>query len=140
MIERKLIRVNPSLSRTTAMSDGKNAWRLLVLLSPRILLLDEATSALDTQSEGIVQDALDKAAAGLWSNRFIFHLVFYFEFHVGRTTITTAHRLSTIRDADVIHVMGDGFIVEWCLQPLGIGAKASRRHRTTLGGRERSGG
>ncbi|PBK74780.1 P-loop containing nucleoside triphosphate hydrolase protein [Armillaria solidipes] len=64
-----------------------------IVSDPRILLLDEATSALDTQSEGIVQDALDKAAAG-------------------RTTITIAHRLSTIKDADVIFVMGDGLVVE----------------------------
>lgn len=64
-----------------------------IVSDPRILLMDEATSALDTQSEGIVQDALDKAAAG-------------------RTTITIAHRLSTIKDADVIFVMGDGLVVE----------------------------
>ncbi|PPQ96673.1 hypothetical protein CVT26_010302 [Gymnopilus dilepis] len=64
-----------------------------IVSDPRILLLDEATSALDTQSEGIVQDALDKAAAG-------------------RTTITIAHRLSTIKDADVIYVMGDGQVLE----------------------------
>ncbi|KZT73923.1 ste6-like protein [Daedalea quercina L-15889] len=64
-----------------------------VVSDPRILLLDEATSALDTQSEGIVQDALDKAAAG-------------------RTTITIAHRLSTIKDADCIYVMGDGLLLE----------------------------
>ncbi|KAK0201833.1 P-loop containing nucleoside triphosphate hydrolase protein [Desarmillaria ectypa] len=64
-----------------------------IVSDPRILLLDEATSALDTQSEGVVQDALDKAAAG-------------------RTTITIAHRLSTIKDADVIFVMGDGLVVE----------------------------
>ncbi|KIK69504.1 hypothetical protein GYMLUDRAFT_33870 [Collybiopsis luxurians FD-317 M1] len=64
-----------------------------IVSDPRVLLLDEATSALDTQSEGIVQDALDKAAAG-------------------RTTITIAHRLSTIRDADVIFVMGDGVVLE----------------------------
>ncbi|KAJ7288261.1 P-loop containing nucleoside triphosphate hydrolase protein [Mycena rebaudengoi] len=64
-----------------------------IVSDPRILLLDEATSALDTQSEGVVQDALDKAAAG-------------------RTTITIAHRLSTIKDADVIFVMGDGLVLE----------------------------
>ena len=64
-----------------------------IVSDPRILLLDEATSALDTQSEGVVQDALDKAAAG-------------------RTTITIAHRLSTIKDADIIHVMGDGLVLE----------------------------
>jgi len=64
-----------------------------IVSDPRILLLDEATSALDTQSEGIVQDALDKAAAG-------------------RTTITIAHRLSTIKDADIIHVMDDGIVLE----------------------------
>ncbi|KAF8798991.1 multidrug resistance protein 1 [Phlegmacium glaucopus] len=64
-----------------------------IVSDPRILLLDEATSALDTQSEGIVQDALDKASAG-------------------RTTITIAHRLSTIKDADVIYVMGDGLVLE----------------------------
>ncbi|KAF9230695.1 P-loop containing nucleoside triphosphate hydrolase protein, partial [Melanogaster broomeanus] len=64
-----------------------------IVSNPRILLLNEATSALDTQSEGIVQDALDKAAAG-------------------RTTITIAHRLSTIKDADCIYVMGDGLVLE----------------------------
>ncbi|KAI5121086.1 hypothetical protein M0805_008599 [Coniferiporia weirii] len=64
-----------------------------IVSDPRILLLDEATSALDTQSEGIVQDALDKAAAG-------------------RTTITIAHRLSTIMDADRIFVMGQGLVLE----------------------------
>jgi ATP-binding cassette subfamily B (MDR/TAP) protein 1 len=64
-----------------------------IVSDPRILLLDEATSALDTQSEGVVQDALDRAAAG-------------------RTTITIAHRLSTIRDADHIYVMGAGEVLE----------------------------
>ncbi|KAG7444173.1 P-loop containing nucleoside triphosphate hydrolase protein [Guyanagaster necrorhizus] len=64
-----------------------------IVSDPKILLLDEATSALDTQSEGIVQDALYKVAAG-------------------RTTITVAHRLSTIKDADTIYVMGDGLVIE----------------------------
>ncbi|EIN12716.1 P-loop containing nucleoside triphosphate hydrolase protein [Punctularia strigosozonata HHB-11173 SS5] len=64
-----------------------------IVSDPKILLLDEATSALDTQSEGIVQNALDKAAEG-------------------RTTITIAHRLSTIKDADCIYVMGGGVVLE----------------------------
>ncbi|KAH9483459.1 ABC multidrug transporter mdr1 [Psilocybe cubensis] len=64
-----------------------------IVSDPKILLLDEATSALDTHSEGIVQDALDKASKG-------------------RTTITIAHRLSTVQDADVIFVMSDGQVLE----------------------------
>ncbi|ODV91346.1 hypothetical protein CANCADRAFT_32011 [Tortispora caseinolytica NRRL Y-17796] len=64
-----------------------------IVSNPKILLLDEATSALDTESEGIVQDALDKAAKS-------------------RTTIIIAHRLSTIKDADKIVVMKDGRIME----------------------------
>ena len=64
-----------------------------IISNPRILLLDEATSALDTKSEGIVQDALDKASNG-------------------RTTIVIAHRLSTIKDADKIVVMNKGEILE----------------------------
>ncbi|CAB4489205.1 unnamed protein product [Rhizophagus irregularis] len=64
-----------------------------IVKDPKILLLDEATSALDTQSEGIVQDALDKASKN-------------------RTTIVIAHRLSTIRNATKIVVMNHGVIVE----------------------------
>lgn len=64
-----------------------------IVSNPKILLLDEATSALDTKSEGIVQDALDKAAKS-------------------RTTIVIAHRLSTIKDADKIVVMSKGEILE----------------------------
>ncbi|KAA0184398.1 hypothetical protein HAZT_HAZT005366 [Hyalella azteca] len=56
---------------------------------PKVLLLDEATSALDNQSESIVQNALDKARQG-------------------RTTIIVAHRLTTIRSADVIVALKDG--------------------------------
>ncbi len=64
-----------------------------LIRKPRLLLLDEATSALDTQSERIVQKALDEMA-------------------LSRTTIAVAHRLSTIRHADVIFVMEDGKIAE----------------------------
>ncbi|KAF8176085.1 P-loop containing nucleoside triphosphate hydrolase protein [Pholiota molesta] len=60
----------------------------------RAIVSDPATSALDTRSEGIVQNALDKAAAG-------------------RTTIVVAHRLSTVRDADRIYVMGQGEVLEY---------------------------
>ena len=60
---------------------------------PRVLVLDEATSALDTTSERLVQDALARLMAG-------------------RTTFVVAHRLSTIRSADLIAVMRDGRIVE----------------------------
>uniref|UniRef100_A0A8B9TMI8 Phosphatidylcholine translocator ABCB4 n=1 Tax=Anas platyrhynchos TaxID=8839 RepID=A0A8B9TMI8_ANAPL len=61
--------------------------------NPKILLLDEATSALDTESESVVQAALDKAREG-------------------RTTIVVAHRLSTVRNADLIAVFESGVITE----------------------------
>ncbi|KAL8932767.1 MAG: hypothetical protein Q9216_006688 [Gyalolechia sp. 2 TL-2023] len=64
-----------------------------LIRKPRVLLLDEATSALDTQSERLVQATLDEAAAS-------------------RTTISVAHRLSTIRNADAIFVFADGRIAE----------------------------
>ena len=64
-----------------------------ILKNPKILILDEATSALDTESEKIVQDALDKLM-------------------VGRTSFVIAHRLSTIKNADQILVLNHGVIEE----------------------------
>ena len=64
-----------------------------ILKNPPILILDEATSALDTESEKIVQEALDRLTGS-------------------RTTIAIAHRLSTIKNADEICVMHEGRIVE----------------------------
>ncbi|KAK9086195.1 hypothetical protein Syun_028589 [Stephania yunnanensis] len=64
-----------------------------VLKDPRILLLDEATSALDTESERVVQEALDRIM-------------------LKRTTVIVAHRLSTIRNAHVIAVLHQGKLVE----------------------------
>lgn len=63
------------------------------LKNPEILILDEATSALDNASEIIIQESLDKLAEG-------------------RTTITIAHRLTTIEDSDRIYVLDDGKIIE----------------------------
>jgi ATP-binding cassette subfamily B protein len=64
-----------------------------LLRDPRVLVLDEATSALDTETERAVQKAFDNLAQG-------------------RTTITIAHRLSTVRDADQIVVLDHGHIAE----------------------------
>ena len=64
-----------------------------ILKNPPILILDEATASLDTASERLVQEALDKLMCN-------------------RTTISIAHRLSTVRNADEIIVMDEGRIVE----------------------------
>ncbi len=64
-----------------------------LLKDPKILLLDEATSSLDAESEKLVQEALDRLM-------------------VGRTCVVVAHRLSTIRNADIIAVVQGGKIVE----------------------------
>lgn len=64
-----------------------------IVKAPKILLLDEATSALDAESERVVQDALERVM-------------------VNRTTVVVAHRLSTIKSADLIAVVKNGVIVE----------------------------
>jgi subfamily B ATP-binding cassette protein MsbA len=87
-----------------------------LLKDPRILILDEATSSLDAESEGLVQEALERLMKG-------------------RTTLIIAHRLSTIRKADRILVLSDGRIVEQGTHEelLGRGEAYTRLYRLQQG-------
>ena len=88
-----LTRVGPGGGRLSGGQRQRIALARALLRNPRILLLDEATSALDAESEAAVQSALARLRAG-------------------RTTIVVAHRLSTVRDADLVVAMADGQVVE----------------------------
>ncbi len=85
--------VGPSGGRLSGGQRQRVALARALLRNPRVLLLDEATSALDAESEALVQEAL-------------------FRLRRGRTTIIVAHRLSTVRDADLVVVMAEGRAVE----------------------------
>ena len=85
--------VGPSGGRLSGGQRQRVALARALLRDPRVLLLDEATSALDAESEAAVQAALERLRRG-------------------RTTIVVAHRLSTVRDADLVVVLADGRTVE----------------------------
>ena len=85
--------VGPSGGRLSGGQRQRISLARALLRNPRILLLDEATSALDAESEALVQHALARLRQG-------------------RTTLIVAHRLSTVRDADLVVVMAEGRAVE----------------------------
>lgn len=85
--------VGPRGSRLSGGQKQRVAICRALIRNPAIMLLDEATSALDSQSEVVVQAALEAARKG-------------------RTSIAIAHRLSTVKDCDMILVAGEGTILE----------------------------
>ncbi|CAK7271764.1 hypothetical protein SEPCBS57363_004789 [Sporothrix epigloea] len=88
---------NTNLGNRAVSLSGGQKQRLAIaralLRNPRVLLLDETTSFLDSETEKIIQATLERVAQG-------------------RTTVAVAHRLSTVQNADVIYVLGDGAVLE----------------------------
>ena len=101
--------------RGTQLSGGQKqrlAIARALIGDPKVLLLDEATSALDTESEALVQEALDKVCSHVTVVQVIIKTRDDTQASLERTTIIVAHRLSTIKKADIIAVLEDGKIVE----------------------------
>jgi ATP-binding cassette subfamily B protein len=106
--------------RGTRLSGGQKqrlSIARVILSDPRVLILDEATSALDTESERLIQAALEPLMAS-------------------RTTLAIAHRLSTILNADTIHVIDEGQIVQSGThdQLLATGGRYARLYDEQFGG------
>jgi ABC-type bacteriocin/lantibiotic exporters, contain an N-terminal double-glycine peptidase domain len=85
--------VGPKGSQISGGQKQRIAIARAIIRNPSVLLLDEATSALDSQNEAIVQESLNKIVQG-------------------KSSITIAHRFSTIKDSDEILVFKDGEVVE----------------------------